>query len=108
MYNRYVPQSDGSYQRRPCKDSPHNTIQPPPGNTTAPVSPPPPPPPKKLPDQRPHSQEHAGAGTFLKNLLPGDFDTGDLMILLLLLLIAGDCPEDRNTAWLTLALYFFL
>ena len=45
---------------------------------------------------------------FLRNLLPKDFDTGDLMIVLLLLLMAGDCTEDRNTALLTLALYFFM
>lgn len=30
------------------------------------------------------------------------------MIVLLLLLMAGDCAEDRNTALLTLALYFFM
>ena len=38
-------------------------------------------------------------GGFLKNLLPKDFDTGDLLILLLLLLMAGDCKEDQNWAW---------
>jgi len=30
------------------------------------------------------------------------------MIVLLLLLMAGDCTEDQNTALLTLALYFFM
>ncbi len=45
---------------------------------------------------------------FLRQLLPKDFDTGDLIVVLLLLLMAGDCPEDRNTALLTLALYFIL
>ena len=45
---------------------------------------------------------------FLKNLLPKDFDTGDLLVVLLLLLMAGDCGEDQNTAILTLALYLFL
>ena len=35
-------------------------------------------------------------------------DTGDLLIVLLLLLMAGDCPEDQNTALLTLAIYLFL
>jgi stage II sporulation protein E len=34
--------------------------------------------------------------------------TGDLLVILLLLLIAGDCREDRNSALLTLALYLFL
>ena len=47
-------------------------------------------------------------GSFLKNLLPKDFDTGDLFVVLLLLLMAGDCPEDQNLALLTLALYFFM
>lgn len=45
---------------------------------------------------------------FLKQLLPRDFDTGDLLVVLLLLLISGDCQEDQNTALLTLALYLFL
>ena len=30
------------------------------------------------------------------------------MIILLLLLMAGDCQEDQNWAMLTLALYLFL
>lgn len=48
------------------------------------------------------------AGGFLQQLLPRDLDTGDLLIIVLLLLMAGDCQEDRNTALLTLALYLFL
>ena len=45
---------------------------------------------------------------FLKRLIPKDFDTGDLIVVLLLLLMAGDKPEDKSTALLTLALYCFL
>jgi hypothetical protein len=45
---------------------------------------------------------------FFKSLLPRGFDTGDLLVVLLILLMAGDCQEDQNTALLTLALYFFL
>jgi hypothetical protein len=45
---------------------------------------------------------------FLSQLLPKDFDTGDLIVVLLLLLLAGDCEEDRSTALLTLALYLFM
>jgi len=44
----------------------------------------------------------------LKGLLPRDFDTSDLLIVLLLLLMSGDCQEDQNTALLTLVLYLFL
>ena len=47
-------------------------------------------------------------GAFLKNLLPQGFDTGDLLVLVLLLILSGDGPEDRNTALLTLAIYLFL
>ena len=47
-------------------------------------------------------------GGFLRQLLPKDFDTGDLIIILLLLLMAGDCQEDRNNALLTIALYFMM
>lgn len=49
-----------------------------------------------------------GAGDFLRQLLPKNLDTGDLLIVLLLLLMAGDCREDQNTALLTLALYLFM
>ena len=35
-------------------------------------------------------------------------DTGDLLVIILLLQMAGDCAEDQNTALLTLALYLFL
>ena len=45
---------------------------------------------------------------FLRQLIPKDFDTGDLIIVLLLLLIAGDSEESRSNALLTLALYFIL
>ena len=49
-----------------------------------------------------------GIGEFLRSLFPKDFDTGDLIVILLLLLMSSDCQEDQNTALLTLALYVFL
>jgi hypothetical protein len=59
-----------------------------------------------MPEPRPPAAGNIGG--FLRQLLPKDFDTGDLIVVLLLLLMAGDKPEDRNTALLTLALYCFL
>ena len=53
-------------------------------------------------------QPQISAGSFLKNLLPRDFDTGDLLIILLLLLMAGSEKETSADALLTLALYFFM
>lgn len=41
-------------------------------------------------------------------LLPNDFDTGDLLVVLLLLLISADGCEDRSNSLLTLALYLLL
>ncbi len=109
MYNRYIPQPDGSYQKNripdPCKaDRP---IQRPAAKQESsdcqnkPNNPP--------PGGKPYQPvRHSDAGDFLRRLLPKELDTGDLLIILLLLLMAGDCKDDKNTALLTLALYFFL
>ena len=96
MYNRYIPQNDGSFRRRQIQDPAAHLKPPapPPENDT------PPPPPRKPPEPQIRS--------FLRHLLPKEFDTGDLIIVLLLLLMAGDCQEEQNTALLTLALYFFM
>ena len=119
MYNRYVPQHDGTWRRsrvetpqspqkphsdpvieRSCEDIPKPQEPP----CEAPKSPQPP-----SHQKRPHPcPKEQPVGAFLKNLLPVDFDTGDLIVLLLLLLMAGDNQEDRNHALLTLAIYFFL
>lgn len=103
MYNRYIPQPDGSYRRNPMPE------QGPPQSRQAhrasvpPSIPPqaPPPPVEQLPRSEP-------IPAFLRQLLPQGFDTGDLIIVLLLLLIAGDSQESRSNALLTLALYFVL
>lgn len=114
MYNRYVPQSDGTYQRNRLPDQ----IPPPPKPCPQPERPHPvcpvPDPPKRpapppRPRPRPCREPEGGSITgFLKQLLPKNFDTSDLLVVLLLLLMSGDCQEDQNTALLTLALYLFL
>ena len=117
MYNRYIPQSDGSYRRSSVPDPVRqNTMPPQRPNPPAPEPPPPPPPPKACPKSCPVQRSKArqttpqsqGAGSFLRQLLPGDFDTGDLLVVLLLLLISADGTEDRSNALLTLALYLLL
>ncbi len=106
MYNRYIPQPDGSYQRSHVPDK--RPVQPPrpPAPPKPDPAPPSPPPPQPVPPPRP--PEHGSVSGFLKNLLPPNFDTGDLIVVLLLLLLAGDCEEDRSTAMLTLVLYLFM
>ena len=125
MYNRYIPQSDGTYQRRRMQDqsarppAPPVQFTPPPQQQTAPQAnplpcPPPEPPRRPMPQPRMRPRpcrepENNNSVTgFLKQLLPKDFDTGDLIVVLLLLLMSGDCQEDQNTALLTLALYLFM
>lgn len=114
MYNRYVPQSDGTYHRSRLPDqAPKSPPPPPPQERPAPPfpspeiprRPSPPPRPRPRPCREPESGSLTG---FLRQLLPRDFDTSDLLVVLLLLLISGDCQEDQNTALLTLALYLFL
>ena len=108
MYNRYIPQQDGSFRRNRMQDSCRPPApRPVPPKPEPPVCPPSTPEPYHPREHR-HCQSGEGAGSFLRRLLPKDLDTGDLLIALLLLLMAGDCPEDQNTALLTLALYFFL
>lgn len=111
MYNRYVPQCDGSYRR--CRVEPPKPAPPrqPPKPKDPPTCCPEPPPPPCLPEPpKPscHKEYHDSASGFLRNLLPRDMDTGDLIVILLLLLLAGDCEEDRSTALLTLVLYLFM
>lgn len=130
MYNRYIPQADGSFRRsRVPENSPEprrnaqNTVQ------AAPPSPPPPPPSEPEPtaesasvpqpntaqstnrpprrDPRPEPQGSNVMG-FLKQLLPQDFDTGDLIVVLLLLLMSENSRGGQNTALLTLVIYLFL
>ena len=95
MYNRYIHQHDGSVQKQtlPETNRPAKISAPPAQEPPHPISQPP---------------RHTGVPGFLRNLLPKEFDTGDLIVVLLLLLMARDCSEDQNTALLTLALYFFI
>lgn len=94
MYNRYIPQPDGSYRRKAAPDPPTVPNTP----REAPPSP---------PRHRPSPPPEPISG-FLRQLIPKGFDTADLIIVLLFLLIAGDSEESRSNALLTLALYFIL
>lgn len=116
MYNRYIPQPDGSYRRNRVNTPPpeQRKEEPrPPEPTHDPEPPCAPEPPKAVPppprkQSPPPSNRNGSAGDFLRQLLPKNLDTGDLLIIVLLLLMSADCQEDRNTALLTLALYLFM
>ncbi len=115
MYNRYIPQPDGSYRRNrvaePRRQSP---VQ----REISPKQETPPPAPSddvkvqqtvqhRL-NKKPPSRQEKSITSFLRQILPNDLDTGDLLVIILLLLMAGDCADDQNTAMLTLAMYLFM
>ena len=120
MYNRYIPQPDGSFRRSRVEEQRHRPAPPPKRQECPPPPaercsepepvPCPPPPPKQERRNRQEKQcdKDDSITGFLHNLLPKDLDTGDLIVILLLLLLAGDCEEDRSNALLTLALYLFM
>lgn len=110
MYNRYVPQSDGSYQRNHVSERPKAAYQSPPQERPKAAYQAPPPQQQKQPEHPSCGPTHRPepVGGFLKQLLPRSFDTADLIIVLLLLLLSGDSEEDRSTALLTLVLYLFM
>lgn len=114
MYNRYVPQADGSYRRSRVSEQPQEARRPtPPPPRQPPKQEPPCPgpepqpirPPRREPRPEPQSGNVLG---FLKNLLPQNFDTGDLFVVLLLLLMSENSRDGQNTALLTLVIYLFL
>ena len=109
MYNRYVPQHDGSFHRSRV---PEQAPPPPPRPPEPAVCPNPAPPPVYRPKpSRPHPPKkpcQESAGGFLKDLLPVNLDAEDLLVIVLLLLMTGDCRDNRNLPLLTLALYLFL
>lgn len=136
MYNRYIPQPDGSFQRNKMPEPEQQPPASPKPSQSAckPESAPDPccptfsqsqvsgqphscqnrqhrrpcPPPQKPPCQNTPPKQNTGIFQFFRQLLPRDFDTEDLLVVLLLLLMSGDCKEDQNTALLTLALYLFM
>ena len=97
MYNRYIPQPDGSYRRNPMQTPP----QPPKTEPKPQTS-------ELTREPEPPKSHPVSAGSFLRQLIPKGLDTGDLLIILLLLLMAGDDEQEDHTALLTLALYLFL
>lgn len=115
MYNRYIPQHDGTYTKKSIPEQ-RRDLSPPLREETPPAAPVPPPPlpcencvhQPPLPPRSCRQNHPQKIGSFWKQLLPKDFATEDLLIVLLLLLMAGDCPEEQNSALLTLALYLFL
>ena len=123
MYNRYVPQADGTFQRNWMEDKISERKLTKPDTQQPSCTPREEAKQEKIPRiisqtprcaQVPHVSKkcpesaNTSVLSFLQHLLPRDFDTSDLLIVLLLLIMSGDCAENQNTALLTLVLYLFL
>ena len=88
MYNRYVRNDDGAYQRIPYQQE-----ETPPRHTQSP-------PPRQEPDwEREAPKGDGGKKGFLKRLLGklklDDIDTGDLLLLLLLLVLFSEGEDEE-------------
>lgn len=133
MYNRYVSQSDGTFRKSRVSDPPKTAPRqpsPPPnpsgkGGCSAPIRKPDPAPPATYCRRRPPrpkpclprenplpansgTRKDGGIGSFLRQLLPKDLCTEDIIVILLLLLMCADNEEGKNNALLTLVIYLFL
>lgn len=97
MYNRYTQKPDGSFKLNRMAD---------PIKQEPPPKPQPPPPQPEV--RQNFSSQNLSPFNFLKQILPKGFDMGDLAIVFLLLLMAGDNEENRSSALLTIALYFIM
>ena len=98
MYNRYTQKPDGSFKLNRIAD---------PIKQEPPPKPQPPPPPP-VEQWQSNQAQNLSPFNFLKQILPKGFDMGDLAIVFLLLLMAGDNEENRSSALLTIALYFIM
>lgn len=101
MYNRYVPDAAGVYRQTTVETVPDvpDTPQPPLPPPACPVPPPPPPVPAAEPGRR-------SLSGLLERFLPRGMDTGDLLVLLILILLAVDGEEeDSLSVILTIAAF---
>ncbi|MBQ6432042.1 MAG: hypothetical protein IJJ99_09250 [Oscillospiraceae bacterium] len=111
MYHRYMPMGNGQYRRQ---DIPERRPAPPvpPPKPAPPVPPPPPPtapPPRPIPPPPPMSAPPTAPlpVPFLEKLFPG-MDSGDLLLLLIMLLLLSEGTEDAVSTVMTLAIFLIL
>lgn len=113
MYNRYTPRQDGGYRHDRVPEAPRqNQADPQPQYRSDP-------PQACAPGVSAHLESgqrcHAsssfqpGSATgFLSSLLLRNMDTGDLLMLLILLLLITDGSDDAPNPLLTIALFFLM
>lgn len=103
MYNRYVPNAQGSYERQRA-GTPRPAPKPPEPHPPAPTTPPSVPPQQNA--TKPPQIKKPNGNLFPAFRLPDRLDTGDLLVLLILLLLLQENDEDPLTLIITLAAFF--
>lgn len=101
MYHRYLPNGNGQYRRQDVPERKPAPPPPPAAPEPIPVPPPPPPPPRSVPPPAPFPIP------FLEKLFPG-MDSGDLLLLLIMLLLLSEGTEDAVSTVMTLAIFLIL
>ncbi len=95
VYNRYIPNGDGTFCKTVVTDAPPCPPQP--------IEPPCPP----SVIEKPVCEKRPAANP-LRRLLPAGMDTGDLLVLLILLLLLIEAEEDDVLSILLTAAAFIL
>lgn len=120
MYHRYMPTGNGQYRRQdvperkpappappPPPPVPPEPMPVPPPPPPPPVPPVPPPPPRPAPPVMQPMQPAPLPLPFLEKLFPG-MDSGDLLLLLIMLLLLSEGTEDAVSTVMTLAIFLIL
>lgn len=106
MYHRYMPTGNGQYRRQDIPDRKPAPPVPPTMPAPEPPIPPPPPMPPPIPAPPPPPRPPLPI-PFLEKLLPG-VDSGDLLLLLIMLLLLSEGTEDATSVVMTLAIFLML
>ncbi|MBQ3355918.1 MAG: hypothetical protein IJG45_02215 [Oscillospiraceae bacterium] len=114
MYHRYMPTGNGQYRRQDIPDRKPVPSPPPVVSASSPPPPPAPPAPVPTPPPMPAPPPPIAPGSaaplpipFLEKLFPG-MDSGDLLLLLIMLLLLSEGTEDAVSAVMTLAIFLIL
>lgn len=127
MYHRYMPSGNGQFKRQTVPDPPRPSAQKQPGQTGERPAPPPtfsPSPPSSEPQAKHTSDAPAASAPavksaagnapppqfhlpFLDKLLP-NHDSGDLLLLAIMLLLISEGTEDSASVVMTLAIFLFM
>ena len=95
MYNRYIRNDNGVYDRVPQQETASPSRPTPPPRPDAPPEPGPPPGPEQRPPVPPPAPERQFLNRLLGKLHLGDMDAGDLLLLLILFFLFHQKADEE-------------